>query len=78
MRKIYLFIGVIVVLGMMSCSYTNYSAQVFKSYSDSLRSLYSRPISQWPQPTIDSGAIWSAMAAIPKDDTSWFRSDKDP
>lgn len=91
MRKIHLTISVIVILGMMSFSYTNYSAQVVENsspllrrgsgsevYIDSLRSLYSRPISQWPRPTIDSGAIWSEMAVIPKDDTSWSKSDNDP
>ncbi len=78
MRKLYLVFGLIILLAVGSFSFTNHSVQVFKSYSDSLRSLYSRPISQWPRPTIDSGAIWSEMAVIPKDDTSWFKSDKDP
>ena len=78
MRKIYLAIGVIVVLGMMSFSYTNYSARSNNSYSDSLRSLYSLPVSQWPRPTVDPGAKWSEMAALPKDDTSWLLSDRDP
>jgi len=78
MRKIYLTLGVIVLLGMMSFSYTNHAARTFKSYADSIRSLYSRPISEWPKPHIDSGAIWSELGVIPKDDTSWFKADKDP
>lgn len=35
-------------------------------------SLYKKPISEWPKPTIDSGAIWSEFKSLPKIDTSYF------
>ncbi|GAB3006555.1 cytochrome c peroxidase [Niabella terrae] len=78
MRKIYLVTAIIVLLGLGSLSFTRYGQQRHNSYSDSLRSLYSRPIAEWPRPTIDSGAIWSEMAVIPKDDTSWYKTTADP
>lgn len=78
MRKIYLVIGLIVLAGIGSFSFTNRALPVFKTYNDSLRNLYSRPVAQWPRPVIDAGAIRSEMAVIPKDDTSWFKADKDP
>lgn len=77
MHKTSLVLAIIVVIGAGSFSYTNHSAQVFKTYNDSLRNVYSRHVSQWPMPTIDSGAIWSEMSAIPKD-TSWMLVGKDP
>ncbi|MFT4092427.1 MAG: cytochrome c peroxidase [Niabella sp.] len=78
MRKVYLVLGIICVFGIMSFTYTNYTSVVFKNYNDSLRSLYSRAVAEWPRPVIDSGVTWSEMAAIPKDDTSWLKSDNDP
>lgn len=78
MRKIYLVIGLIILVGLGSFSFTNKALPVFKTYNDSLRNLYSRPVAQWPRPVIDAGAIWSEMAVMPKDDTSWFKADKDP
>jgi cytochrome c peroxidase len=40
---------------------------------EDLRALYSRPVSQWPKPTIDSGVVWNEFASLPKTDTSYFR-----
>lgn len=82
MRKVYLVIGMIVMLGMVSFSFTNYSAQVgglpaVAGEADSLRALYSKQVNEWPTPTIDSGAIWSEFGIIPKD-TTWMLVDKDP
>lgn len=77
MRNISLVLGCIFFLGIISLSYTQYSSHKFLSYSDSLRNMYSRPISQWPEPTIDSGAIWSEMKPISAD-TAWSLVDKDP
>lgn len=74
----YLVLTVVLFLGFISFSYTRYTTPAFSTYNDSLRFLYSRPVSQWPRPFIDSGAIWSEMAVMPKDDTSWFKADKDP
>lgn len=32
---------------------------------DSLRSLYSRPVSEWPKPTIDAGVNWQELGTLP-------------
>ena len=37
---------------------------------DDLRVLYSKPISQWPKPTIDEGVKWEEFKALPKIDTN--------
>ncbi len=37
-----------------------------------LRSLYSKPISEWPKPTIDSGVNYEEFKSLPKIDTSYF------
>lgn len=39
---------------------------------EDLRALYSRPVSEWPKPTIDSGVVWTEFASLPKTDTSYF------
>lgn len=35
-------------------------------------SLYKKPISEWPKPTIDSGVVWNEFKSLPKIDTSYF------
>ncbi|MEC3879693.1 cytochrome-c peroxidase [Parapedobacter sp. 10938] len=40
---------------------------------DGLRALYSRPITEWPTPDIDSGIHWQEFEALPGPDTSYFR-----
>ena len=39
---------------------------------DELRKMYSKPVSEWPKPTIDSGVKWREFGALPKIDTSYF------
>ncbi|HEY0299668.1 MAG TPA: cytochrome c peroxidase [Arachidicoccus sp.] len=34
---------------------------------DSLRTLYSKPIAEWPKPFVDSGIQWKELSALPKD-----------
>lgn len=41
---------------------------------DDLRVLYSKPITAWPKPIIDSGVVWSEFKPLPKIDTSYFRT----
>ncbi|NGM74455.1 cytochrome-c peroxidase [Sphingobacterium sp. SGL-16] len=36
---------------------------------DDLRTLYSKPITEWPKPTIDSGVQWQEFKSLPKMDT---------
>jgi len=45
---------------------------------DDLRVLYSKPIAEWPKPTIDSGVVWSEFKSLPKIDTSYFRKMEHP
>ncbi len=40
---------------------------------DDLRVLYSKPITEWPKPTIDSGVVWSEFKSLPKIDSSYLR-----
>lgn len=40
--------------------------------TDDLRSLYSKPIAEWPKPTIDSAVVWSEFKSLPKIDSSYF------
>lgn len=40
--------------------------------ADSLRQAYSRPLAEWPKPTIDSGVAWEEFASITGPDTSYF------
>lgn len=43
-----------------------------------LRALYSKPVSAWPRPTIDSGVVWSEFKSIPATDTSYFSTMAQP
>ncbi|MBW8682860.1 cytochrome-c peroxidase [Chitinophaga rhizophila] len=45
--------------------------------STSLRELYSKPVNEWPRPTIDSGVVWEEMAPLPKEN-AWVEGLKDP
>ncbi len=40
---------------------------------DGLRMMYSRPITEWPAPDIDSGIRWQEFESLPGPDTSYFR-----
>lgn len=40
--------------------------------SEKISSLYKRPITEWPKPSIDSGVVWSEFKPLPKFDTSYF------
>lgn len=39
---------------------------------DDLRILYSKPLSEWPKPTIDSNVVWAEFKPLPKLDSSYF------
>lgn len=45
---------------------------------DDLRTLYSKPISEWPMPTIDSGVQWQEFKSLPKIDSSYFKVMQQP
>lgn len=77
MNKITIVLLAIVVFCISLLGWSRNSSKAYKSYEDSLRALYARPVSQWPRPVIDSGAIWSELAPIP-DDTTWKLVEEDP
>lgn len=37
-----------------------------------LRTLYSKPVSEWPVPEIDSGVNWQEFASLPRRDANYF------
>lgn len=37
-----------------------------------VRRLYSRPVTEWPRPVIDSGVIWEEFSSLEKIDSSYF------
>ncbi|MEI5984731.1 MULTISPECIES: cytochrome-c peroxidase [Sphingobacterium] len=65
MKRI-MFIALAIGLTVLSTAFLS-----DKGLSD-LRALYSKPISEWPKPTIDSGANWSEFKSLPKLDSSYF------
>lgn len=76
--KLFKVFGVI-VLSVAFCSWISRQNSTMQSFdpNDSLRQLYSRPISQWPKPNIDAGISYIEFAALPAD-SSWLLVDKDP
>lgn len=69
MRKF--FVLGILTLTAVSLSFTTATQWRF-SYSDSIVSLYQRPISEWPKPDIDSGIVWSEFSPLEGTDSSYF------
>ncbi|SFC39109.1 cytochrome c peroxidase [Parapedobacter composti] len=43
-----------------------------RSLTDSIATLYRKPLSAWPLPAIDSGVQWQEFAALPGVDTAYF------
>lgn len=73
MRRTILIIGSFILL----CSLNSYTITYLKTETDSLRSLYCKPIAEWPKPDIDSGVQWEEMQALPKEN-AWYEGTKDP
>src|SRR5690606_38084016 len=65
MKKV-LAIGLILGMCILSTAFLS-----DKGIQD-LRSLYSKPISEWPKPTIDSGVKYEEFKSLTKIDTSYF------
>lgn len=57
---------------VLTLSVLFFCSSFFYKKTDDLRSLYSRPIHEWPKPEIDSGIVWEELAPLPKTDTSYF------
>ena len=65
MKRI-LVIGLVLGLAVISTAFLGE-----KEIQD-IRAMYSRPVSEWPKPTIDSGVQWEEFKSLPKLDTSYF------
>jgi len=73
MKRSILIVGSFIIL----CSLNSYTVNHFKSETDSLRALYSKPVAEWPKPDIDSGIKYEEMQALPKEN-AWADGMKDP
>jgi cytochrome c peroxidase len=63
MKRITIIMAAFIVVLFASALSTG-NKTVKEVYTDSIRSLYTRPISEWPRPNIDSGVQWAEFAAI--------------
>ncbi|WP_276485960.1 cytochrome-c peroxidase [Paraflavitalea pollutisoli] len=76
--KKYLVVALLVALVAGIASFTTTQpVEDSLSWNDSLRALYARSISEWPQPTIDAGVNWKELTALPVD-TAIVAKLKDP
>ncbi len=64
-KAIVIFCFIIPVVALISSGFNNTSSSS-DPYTDSLRAMYSRPISEWTKPEIDSGVQWKEMGIIPE------------
>lgn len=39
---------------------------------EDLRQMYSKPVEEWPKPTLDEGVVFEEFTSLPKRDTSYF------
>lgn len=67
MNKVKLFVstGLIFLFCLLHFSFKEISYTTSGLKIDSLRSLYERPVMQWPKPNIDSGVQWQEFKALP-------------
>lgn len=59
------------IVGLMVLSVTG-TAFLAEVTSEDLRALYSKPVEEWPEPTIDDGIVVEEFKSLPKRDTSYF------
>ncbi len=71
MKRIFWIFG---LSGIMVCG----TAYLAEDDTPELRTLYSRPIAEWPKPTIDSGIAYDEFKPLPQRDTSYFTLMKQP
>ncbi|MGO1245604.1 MAG: cytochrome-c peroxidase [Sphingobacterium sp.] len=65
MKKIFWILG---LAGVTVCG----TAYLADNDNHEIRALYSKPVAQWPQPTIDSGVNYQEFESLPHRDTSYF------
>ncbi|MGJ1263993.1 cytochrome-c peroxidase [Sphingobacterium spiritivorum] len=69
--RIGIVLGVIIsVVSLLS--FKGFQSQHEQIGADSLRSLYQRPVGEWPRPVIDSGVKWEEFKSLPNFDTGYF------
>ena len=54
------------------CLFVISTAFLSEKQEENLRSIYSKPISEWPKPFIDEGVQWQEFKPLSKTDTSYF------
>jgi cytochrome c peroxidase len=62
---------------ILSWATSHTASMAMKVTEDSLRILYTRPISEWPAPNIDKGLQYEELSALPYD-SAWLKIEKDP
>lgn len=83
-RTVLISILLLLVIFVLQSSY-NRSPLVWTQASygyditpDSLRKIYEGPISEWPEPWIDSGVEWQELAALPGPDSNYAQLMESP
>lgn len=76
--KFFVGTGLLILFFLLHMSFQPISFTSGGTPVDSLRSVYGKPVAEWPKPTIDSGVLWEEFKALPKTDTSYFRLIEQP
>lgn len=71
MNRIFIILSFLLIFVVGSAFYA-------EDEQDSLRAQYSKPVSQWPKPTIDSGVKWTEMSSLPAIDSNYFKIMAEP
>ncbi|WP_316810138.1 cytochrome-c peroxidase [Pedobacter heparinus] len=71
--KFFVGTSLLIVFVLLHMSFRQISYTYDGTSLDSLRTMYGRPVGNWPKPDIDSGIAWQEFKALPKTDTSYFR-----
>ena len=71
MTKIWIvFISIVAIMALASWTNYGFKKNVDTIPIDSLRSMYHRPVSEWPRPEIEAGVQWTELGAL-EADSSW-------
>ncbi|MCL7986427.1 cytochrome-c peroxidase [Sphingobacterium sp. lm-10] len=70
MRILGVFISSLLLVILLSFG-EQYGSTII-STTDSIASLYKRPLVDWPQPNIDPGVSWKEFSSLPKVDSDYF------
>lgn len=77
MKKIIVLVSLCVPI-LLTQSFRDGTGGLGRIQIDSLRTLYSLAIGNWPSPTIDSGVAWKEFEPLPDFDTSYFATMEKP